>query len=217
MVYSSDNASADGHRAGVPAAVVGATTAAGASRRSGAVHGFLSALNGRWHFAALMVFGVIVSAHLVEHLVQAVQIFILGWARPEAGGVVGLVFPWLITSEWLHFGYAVVMLAGLVLLLPGFAGEARTWWKISLAIQIWHFLEHLLLFVQAQAGANLLGRAVPTSVLQLILPRVELHLFYNAVVMIPMAVAVAFHRYPRPTGRVDLRCTCSRLRGAPAA
>lgn len=171
----------------------------------------LHALNGRWHFAALVTFGVVVSAHLVEHLVQAVQIWALGWTRPEAGGVLGLAFPWLITSEWLHFGYAVVMIVGLALLLPGFAGQARTWWRISLWIQAWHFFEHLLLFVQAQAGVNLLGRPMPTSIVQVFLPRVELHLFYNAVVMIPMAVALAYHLYPRRSERAASACTCSRV------
>lgn len=64
------------------------------------------------------------------------QIWGLGWARPEAGGAFGLLFPSLITEEWLHYGYAVVMLIGLVALLPGFVGRGRTWWRIALWIQV---------------------------------------------------------------------------------
>ncbi len=32
---------------------------------------------------------------------------------PEARGLLGLYYPWLIKSEVLHYGYALVMLAGL--------------------------------------------------------------------------------------------------------
>ena len=36
----------------------------------------------------------------------------------------------------------------------------------------------------------LFGAKVPTSILQLVFPRVELHLFYNVVVFIPMVIAM---------------------------
>jgi hypothetical protein len=39
----------------------------------------------------------------------------------------------------------------------------------------------LLLRIQATCGSHLLGRSVPTSIVQLVAPQVELHLFYNAV------------------------------------
>jgi len=35
---------------------------------------------------------------------------VLGWRPPDARGVLGLWFPWLVASETLHYGYAVVML-----------------------------------------------------------------------------------------------------------
>jgi hypothetical protein len=87
----------------------------------------LAAINGRYHRAALTVFMVVVLANWAEHLVQAFQVWGLHRPRPQARGVLGQVFPWLVTSEWLHYWYAIVMLFGLVLLRPGFAGRARTW------------------------------------------------------------------------------------------
>ena len=68
-----------------------------------------SALNGRHHKAALGVFAVIVIAHWAEHIAQAIQIWVLGWPLPEARGVLGVPFPWLVKSEWMHYGYALVM------------------------------------------------------------------------------------------------------------
>ncbi|WP_283136109.1 hypothetical protein [Rhizohabitans arisaemae] len=167
------------------------------------------ALNERHHKVALGVYLVIVVAHWAEHLAQAVQIYVLGWPLPEARGVLGVPIPWLVTSEWMHYGYALIMLVGLLLLRPGFTGRARTWWNVSLGIQVWHHLEHLILLVQALAGANLLGRPAPTSIIQLIVPRVELHLFYNALVFAPMVVAMLLHRRPRESERTAARCTCA--------
>ncbi|MFD2351201.1 hypothetical protein ACFSTC_20530 [Nonomuraea ferruginea] len=40
-------------------------------------------------------------------------------------------------------------------------------------------------------------------------PRVELHLFYNAVVFAPMVVAMVLHRRPRLEERAVMRCDCA--------
>jgi hypothetical protein len=166
--------------------------------------------NGSHHRAALNVFMLVVLAHWAEHIAQAVQIWGLGWPRPKARGVLGVAFPWLVTSEWLHYGYALVMLAGLWLLRGGFVGRARTWWTVALVIQVWHHIEHLLLLVQAQTGHLLFGRSVPTSVLQLVFPRVELHLFYNTVVFVPMVIAVLYHLRPSAAEVSQATCGCAR-------
>ncbi|OLF11308.1 hypothetical protein BU204_30625 [Actinophytocola xanthii] len=166
-------------------------------------------LNTRHHKAALMVFLFVVVAHWVEHLAQAYQIYVLGWPRPQAGGALGLVFPALVTSEWLHYGFAVVMLVAFVMLRHGFVGRSRTWWNIAMWIQVWHHFEHLLLLLQAVTGANLMGKAAPTSIAQLVFPRVELHLFYNAIVFAPMVVAMVLHLRPRPEERALMRCSCT--------
>jgi hypothetical protein len=167
-------------------------------------------LNTRYHKPALMVYLVVVLGHWAEHITQAAQIYLLGWPRPEAGGVLGLAFPVLVTSEWLHYGYAVVMMVAFVILRHGFTGRARTWWNMALWIQVWHHFEHLLLLLQAVTGAHLLGRPVPTSVAQLVFPRVELHLFYNALVFAPMVVAMVLHLRPRPEERARMTCSCVR-------
>jgi hypothetical protein len=171
-------------------------------------------LNGPSHEIALRLFMVIVLAHWAEHLVQAFQIYGLGWPVPEARGVLGYFYPWLIKSELLHYGYAVVMLIGLWMLRPGFTAPRESqWWTIALAIQFFHHIEHALLFGQALLGQNLFGRPVPTSLVQLWVPRVELHLFYNTIVFIPMMIAMYYHMFPAPSAARP-RCTCAWHRGA---
>ena len=80
--------------------------------------GFLAELNGRYHKLALWTFLFITIAHWAEHLVQAFQIWALDMPRPQARGVLGMPFPWLVQQEWLHYAYAIVMLVGLFVLRP---------------------------------------------------------------------------------------------------
>jgi hypothetical protein len=172
--------------------------------------GVVARVNGRYHRIMLRLFLIVVVAHWAEHLVQAYQIWVMNMARPKARGVLGQFFPWLVTSEWLHYAYAIVMLVFLFLLWPGFSGRAKTWWGIALGLQFWHHIEHLLLLIQVQIGHNFFGAAVPTSVAQLVMPRVELHLFYNSVVFIPMVVAMYLHLRPTPAELARVTCDCAR-------
>jgi hypothetical protein len=170
-------------------------------------------LNGAGHELALRIFTVIVLAHWAEHLLQAFQIYALGWPVPDARGALGHFFPWLVSSELLHYAYALVMLAGLWILRSGFTGALdRRWWMIALGIQFFHHFEHLLLQLQALLGAPFFGQPVPTSLVQLVVPRVELHLIYNTIVFVPMVVAMYYHLFPPPSAEAP-KCTCAWHRG----
>lgn len=169
----------------------------------------LQRLNSTWHERSLQLFLVIVLAHWAEHLAQAFQIYALGWPVPESRGVLGLWYPWLVKSEVLHYGYALVMLVGLWVLRPGFVGLSRTWWTVALGIQFWHHIEHGLLQAQAIAGHNLFNAPVPTSIAQLWVPRVELHLIYNTIVFIPMVIAMYYHMFPPRGEEARMQCTCA--------
>ena len=118
---------------------------------------FYQKLNTVWHKRALSLFMFVVLAHWAEHLGQAYQIYVLGWPRPKAGGFLGLFYPWLVSTELLHYGYAIVMLIGLWTLRRGFSGTSRKWWTIALVIQ---FLAPHRACSAAMAGAytSLLAR-----------------------------------------------------------
>ena len=170
--------------------------------------GFYDKLNTQWHKRALQFLMIVVLAHWAEHLTQAVQVYVLGWPRPQAGGVLGLWFPWMVSSEVLHYGYAVVMLAGIWVLRKGFTGLSRKWWTVALVIQFWHHIEHGMLQAQAILQHNLLGSPVPLSFLQMAFPksRVEIHLFYNAIVFIPMVIGMYYHMFPPPGEHASCSC-----------
>ena len=170
----------------------------------------LDRLNGDRHELALRLFMVVVLAHWAEHLLQGLQIYALGWPVPEARGALGLWFPWLIKSEILHYAYALVMLVGLWTLRTGFSGKTdRFWWMLAFWIQFFHHIEHGLLQGQAILGQNLMGRPVPTSIMQLWVPRVELHLFYNTIVFIPMMIAMYYHLFPPAEEQSVPQCSCA--------
>lgn len=133
---------------------------------------------------------LIVVTHWIEHLFQAYQVYVLNMPRHHSLGALGYLYPSLMHSEWLHYGYAVAMFVGLGLLNEEFRGTARRWWNVALYIQTWHLFEHSLLIVQARQGYD------PISVVQLIVPRIELHLFYTSIVTVPMLVAAVL-RYLR--------------------
>lgn len=142
----------------------------------------------------LAAFMVVVGVHWVEHLLQAAQIYLLGTPAPQALGLLGEVWPRLVASESLHFTYNLAVLVGAAALLRLFTGSARTWWAAAVWVQVWHFFEHGLLFGQAQGGFTLFGAETQTSIVQLVIPRIELHLFYNAIVTLLLTVAFTQRR-----------------------
>lgn len=178
---------------------------------------FYDKINLQWHKTALRSFMFIVLAHWAEHLAQATQIYILGWKIPDAKGVLGLWYPWLVSSEVMHYGYALIMLIGLWVLRKGFQGLSYKWWMISFGIQFWHHIEHGILQWQAISGHNLFGSPVPTSLIQLWIPRVELHLFYNTIVFIPMVIGMYYHMFPPKGEAPNHGCSCAWRHGEAGA
>ena len=50
---------------------------------------------------------------------------------------------------------------------------------------------------------------MPTSIAQLWVPRVELHLFYNTIVFVPMIVGMYYHLFPPETETGRPQCSCA--------
>jgi len=177
---------------------------------------FSEKLNTGWHKQALQLFLAIVIFHWAEHIVQAYQFFVMKMPRQMSMGILGMYYPWLMKSEVLHYGFALVMLIGLWVLRKAFVGTAYTWWMVSFWIQFWHHFEHFILFYQAQTQHFWFGGKVPTSIGQIWVPRIELHLFYNTIVFIPMMIGMYYHLYPPAKDAMKIVCNCVKHR-APAS
>jgi hypothetical protein len=205
-------------------------------------------LNTSWHKPALQLFMLLTLAHWAEHLVQAIQVYVLHWPLSQARGILGMPFPWLVKSEFMHYAYAIVMLAALWVLRSGFSGRAYVWWMIAFWIQFWHHIEHALLQAQVIYGENLFGAPAPISMIQMLgfiegsgpdafnnlmfgpprhdmsllmlfVRRVEVHLFYNTMVFIPMVIGMYYHMFPLPGEEQHMLCNCAwgKKRLVPAA
>ncbi|MEZ4732405.1 MAG: hypothetical protein R3E79_35280 [Caldilineaceae bacterium] len=157
------------------------------------------------HALALWLYLVLVLGHWSEHVMQIYQVYVLGWLPQQAGGILGLWYPWLAAAEILHFVYNGLQLAGLVALRPGVRGPARPWWNIALGAQVWHFFEHLLLQVQWLTGLYLFGASQQMGIGQLWFPRLELHFMYNLIVFLPTIIAVIlyFRRFQQDKEKFD--------------
>lgn len=144
----------------------------------------------------MKLFGGLMIAHWLEHLFQAYQVYVQHLDRACALGMLGMKYPWLVRTESLHFGFAILTVFGF-----WYAGQdyfenwtATEAWAAGFFVSIWHLCEHTVLFAQAATHHNLFGRSVPFSVLQFVFPRIELHLFYNSVVTILMVAALLIER-----------------------
>lgn len=140
----------------------------------------------------LVPFLVVAGGHFGEHIVQVWQHLVLGWPAREAGGVLGLWFPGLAAAEVLHSTWNTLQLTGLILLWPLLRGRgaASRWWGVALLAQTWHWLEHVLLQVQVLTGQFLFAAPKQQSLLELLLPRIELHFLYNLLSFGPTAIAI---------------------------
>ena len=125
-------------------------------------------LNTTWHKPALQLFALVTLGHWGEHLAQTFEVYVLGWPLKESFGLVGMLFPWLVKTEAMHYAYAIVMLLGLWALRKGFTGRSYVWWMIAFWIQFWHHIEHALLQYQVIAGHNFLGAPGPISLIQMV-------------------------------------------------
>lgn len=156
---------------------------------------FMEKVNNPWHERVLWLFLVLVLGHFSEHIVQIYQIYGLGWLPKDAGGILGLQFPFLVTSEYLHIFYNGLTWVGVVLLRSGIKGRALTWWNITLAFASWHLFEHIILQYQYMSGNFWFGATVQTGIGQLWFPRPELHFVYNLTVFTPMMLTYYYYFY----------------------
>jgi hypothetical protein len=204
----------------------------------GANRSILDKVNAEWHKYALWIYTTIILLHWGEHLTQAFQVYVLDWPLKQSFGMLGMVWPELVKTEGLHYFYALFMLAVFWFLRKGFVGRSYYWWMAAFWIQFWHHIEHALLQYQVLAGHNFFGAPAPISIIQMLgfiegdasngfggllagppvhpvsmlllgVRRLEVHLIYNAIVTVPMVIAMYYHMWPSPEEEAQMHCGCA--------
>jgi hypothetical protein len=139
---------------------------------------------------------VIQGGHVVEHVVQLVQVFVLGIPDADALGLLGYVLQFNGTEEWLHLGYNTLYLLALyALILPlwRIKGTVLPHWVFwfflaaSVWVETWHMVEHgvIISHVIANAGCPCPG----IGDVALGLSDTVLHFAYNALAYAGVAYA----------------------------
>jgi hypothetical protein len=137
---------------------------------------------------------IIQGGHLVEHFVQAVQVFVLGVPEDDALGLLGYVLQFNGTEEWLHLGYNTLYLLSLYALIvplwritPGVISRRAFWIFIAASVWIesWHMVEHgvIISHVIANGGCPCPG----IGDVALGLSDTILHLVYNLLAYVGVA------------------------------
>ncbi|GCE15783.1 hypothetical protein [Tengunoibacter tsumagoiensis] len=76
------------------------------------------------------------AAHMIEHLTQAFEIHVLGYAGPKANGIIGFL-----NIEWVHLVWNSWVLLLVGILLIGYRKNGWLWFLFAFAI--YHELEHI--------------------------------------------------------------------------
>ncbi|WP_066122415.1 hypothetical protein [Geminocystis sp. NIES-3709] len=142
----------------------------------------------------LTIFNLIILSHLAEHIAQMIQLHLLHWARPECLGLLGLWKPYLVRSEFLHYGHALFMLLGIYPMM-----RWNKWLYATFVLAFYHHLEHFQLLLQAVTKHYWWGFPKPATLPELLIPRIELHFFYNIMVALPMFYGIYLWRKKRDT------------------
>lgn len=134
--------------------------------------------------------------HVGEHVVQVIQLGVLGLGAEHAHGVFGAL-----DIEWVHFAWNSWILVAVVLLLVRF--RTNVWLWVTLPLAAWHLGEHVVLIAAylATGTAGNPGLLAMGGLLAGGLPvaRPELHFAYNLAETIPLVIGLAWQwRRRRP-------------------
>lgn len=142
--------------------------------------------NRAFYFMTAVV--VIQGGHVVEHIVQLVQVLVLGVAERHALGLLGYVLQFNGTEEWLHLGYNTLYLLALYALIlplwritPVVLSPWAFWFYIgaSVWVETWHMVEHGVIISHVIANGGCPCPGIGDAALGV--SDTILHFFYNAI------------------------------------
>ena len=138
-----------------------------------------------WFMSAVVA---IQGGHVVEHVIQLLQVFAFGVPEQDALGLLGYVLQFNGTEEWLHLGYNTFYLLALYALIlplwnitPTVIPTWGFWFFIvaSVWIETWHIVEHGVIISNVIANGGCPCPGIGDVALGL--SDTILHFFYNAL------------------------------------
>ena len=160
-------------------------------------------------FAGVML---IQGVHVIEHVIQLIQVFILGVPEEDALGLLGYVYQFKGTEEFLHLGFNASYLLALFLLIvplkrrtphPVPVWAFTTFAVGAVALESWHMVEHIVIITHALQNNGCPCPGILDAATGI--PDTVLHFFYNAItyaaVVVPFWFVINDRSYPRIIAR----------------
>jgi hypothetical protein len=139
---------------------------------------------------------VIQGGHMVEHVVQLLQVSVFGVPDDDALGLLGYLIQFNGTEEWLHLGYNTAYLLALYALIvplwritPSVLSKWAFWFFMgaSVWLETWHMVEHSVIISHVIANGGCPCPGIGDVALGL--SDTVLHFFYNLVAYAGVAYA----------------------------
>jgi hypothetical protein len=137
--------------------------------------------------------------HVVEHIVQLLQMTVFGVPDDSALWLLGYVLQFNGTEEWLHLGYNSMYLLSLYALIvslwrvtPAVLPTRAFWFFIAASVWVdtWHMIEHGVIVSHVIANAGCPCPGIGDAALNV--SDAVLHFFYNVLAYAGIVLAYRF-------------------------
>jgi hypothetical protein len=146
---------------------------------------------------------VVQGIHVVEHIIQLFQVYVFNVPEDDALGLLGYVYQFQGTEEWLHLVFNSVFLASLLLIAAGLvwsrtARSAVPLWAMTaffvfgVGLEAWHVIEHSVIISHVIANNGCPCPGILDSWLGV--SDTVLHFGYNAIAFAATLLPFAFLR-----------------------
>jgi hypothetical protein len=131
---------------------------------------------------------VIQGIHVVEHVIQLAQVYVFGVADDDALGVLGYIFEFQGTEEWLHLVFNVsflLALYALVLPMRRYVPHTIPIWAFgvfvvgAVGLETWHVVEHSVIIANVIKNSGCPCPGIGDAALGV--TDTQLHFVYNAI------------------------------------
>jgi hypothetical protein len=140
-------------------------------------------------FLPLFIAVVVVQGiHVIEHVIQLAQVYLFGVADDDALGLLGYVFEFQGTEEWLHLVFnSTYLLALYALLIPlrRLAPQTVPLWAFgafvvgAVGLESWHVVEHSVIIANVLKNSGCPCPGIGDAALGV--TDTQLHFVYNAM------------------------------------
>ena len=148
---------------------------------------------------------IVQGIHVIEHVIQLLQVFVFGVADDDAFGLLGYVFQFQGTEEWLHLVFNVTYLLALYLILfqvRHLVPRTVPYWAYfafalgGVGVETWHVFEHVVIITNVVRNDGCPCPGIGDRALGV--TDTVLHFFYNALAYAATVAPFWFVAQARP-------------------